>query len=45
MKHKDAIVLYGTVMKIHLKNIFQQITGKAGHMNAIIPQKKEEKGS
>jgi hypothetical protein len=28
-----------------LKNIFQQITGKAGHMNAIIPQKKEEKGS
>jgi hypothetical protein len=32
-------------MEIHMKNIFQQITGKLGHINAIIPQKKEEKGS
>jgi hypothetical protein len=38
MRHEDAIVLYGTAMEIHMKNIFQQITGKVGHTKAIIPQ-------
>jgi hypothetical protein len=37
MKYKDSIVLYDTVMKIHTKNLCQQITGKVGHMNAIVP--------
>jgi hypothetical protein len=41
VKHEDAIVLYGTVMKILTKNIFQQTTGEVGQMNTAMPQGKE----
>jgi hypothetical protein len=37
MKHKDAIV-----MKIHTRNIFQQITGNMKYMNTAAPQGTEK---
>jgi hypothetical protein len=36
MRHEDAIALYGTVMKIHKKNISQKNTGKAENRDSIV---------
>jgi hypothetical protein len=35
-------MLYNAVMKKHRKDFFQHITGKVGHLNAIVPHGTEK---